>query len=93
MQNHTETFTAHIQKQLSDLLESLTPGVDLSEAKNKFALLVEEISLRDTAVKERAVERIADILNTYQHTLVTAHERVKAELFRLVAQLEYPSRQ
>jgi hypothetical protein len=93
MQNFTETFTAHIQKQLSDILESLTPAVDRAEAEKKLASLVEEIGLRDDAVKGRAAERINDILNTYQHSLATAQEGVKTELFRLVAQLEYPSRQ
>jgi aryl-alcohol dehydrogenase-like predicted oxidoreductase len=88
-----ETFTAHIQNQLSDILESLAPNVDLAEVKPTLALLVEEIGIRDAGVSERTAERIDDILNTYQQSLSAAYERAKAELFRLVAQLEYPSRQ
>lgn len=88
-----ETFTVHIQNQLAAILEGLATSVDTAEAKNKLMTLANDIGIRDAAVSERTAQRIDDILNTYEHTLITAHERVKAELFRLVAQLEYPSRQ
>jgi hypothetical protein len=88
-----ETFTVHIQKQLAGILESLSPKVDRSEIEKRIVSLIEEINLREDEVKQRAAQRMTDILDTYQHRLTAAHQQVETELFRLIAQLEYPSRQ
>lgn len=88
-----ETFTVHIQKELSNILESLEPKLALTETKGKLVSLMGEIGIRDADTRERSLERITSTLNTYHDALATAYEHVRAELFKLVAQLEYPSRQ
>lgn len=87
-----ESFTVHIQKQLSDILESLEPKIDLAQTKDRLVSLTGEIGIRDADILARSLERITNILDLYHDSLNHAYTYVKAELFKLVSQLEYPSR-
>jgi polyhydroxyalkanoate synthesis regulator phasin len=88
-----ESFTAHIQQQLHDILNDLEPRIPIEETREKLETLFTELGIRDAAIQERAVKQLKDILQKYQHTLTTSYEQAKHDLFKLVAQLEYPSRQ
>lgn len=88
-----EGFTVHIQQRLAELLAQLIPSVDLQSTEAKLEALFEEIGFRNHETRERALQRLEAILEEYQQGLTETYEQTKAALFKLVAQLEYPSRQ
>jgi hypothetical protein len=88
-----EGFTEHIQRQLQDILDELEPRINTQNTREKLEVLFTDIGIHEDAIYKRAVQQLTDILQQYQQGLTATYEQTKASLFKLVAQLEYPSRQ
>ena len=85
--------TVRIQQRLHELLGNAAPRVDLVDMKAKLEALLDDIGFRNRETQERAMKQLEEILEHYQQSLTDTYEQTKRDLFKLVAQLEYPSRQ
>ncbi|UCH27617.1 MAG: hypothetical protein JSV66_08270 [Trueperaceae bacterium] len=87
-----EVLDRSVRTRLNEILAEVGPEVDIDSVRTELEELCDRIGYRGIATHQRTFERILDILGRYCLSVQVARHKLNDDLFRLVAQLEYPSR-
>ncbi len=91
MKSHSE----QLRERLMEVLQDLAPGVDvlyIKSADDQLQELFAEIGYKDDETRDRVILRMRELLDAYQQTVNLAQHHLSEDMFKLMAQLEYPSR-